>query len=52
MCGRELERLLELGTRAGAVAQVEQRLAQAHACERLACHRAELAAEPRRVGQV
>ena len=49
---RELERLLELRPRAGAVAQVEQRLAQAHACERLASDRAHLAAEPRRVDEV
>ena len=33
---RELERLLELRPRAGAVAQVEQRLAETHARERLA----------------
>ena len=49
---RELERLLELRPRAGAVAQVEQRLAETHACERLASHRAHLAAEPRGVDQV
>ena len=30
---RELERLLELRPRAGVVAQVKQRLAQAHACQ-------------------
>src|SRR5918995_3869350 len=48
----ELERLLELRTRAGAVTQVEQRLAQAHACERLAPGRANLPAEPRSIEQV
>ena len=37
---RKLERLLELRPRAGAVAQLEQRLAQTHARERLAPHRA------------
>ena len=30
---RELERLLELRPRAGAVAKMKQRLAQPHACE-------------------
>ena len=49
---RQLERLLELRPRAGAVAQVEQRLAQAQACERLASDGAHLAAEPRGVDQV
>ena len=49
---RELERLLELRPRAGAVAQMEQRLAQTHARERLASHRSHLAAEPRGLEQV
>ena len=49
---RELERLLELRPRARAVAEVQQRLAETHACERLASDRAHLAAEPRGVDQV
>ena len=49
---RELERLLELRPRTSAVAQVEQRLAQTHASERLAPHGSHLAAEPRGLDQV
>ena len=49
---RELQRLLELGARAVAVARVQQRLAQAHPGERLAADRADLAAEPGGLEQV
>ena len=48
----EVERLRELRPGAGAVAQVQQRLAQPQACERLSSDGTHLAAEPRCVDQV
>src|SRR5215207_983884 len=49
---RELERLLELGASARAVAEVEQRLAEAHARESLGPDRSHVAAQARRVEQM
>ena len=49
---RELECLLELRARTGAVAEIQERLAQTHAGERLAANGAQLAAQPRRVEQM
>src|SRR5919197_796786 len=46
---RELERLLQLRPRTGAVADVEQQLSQTQASERLAADRSKVAAEPGRV---